>query len=108
MDETRGGARAVINYKVTSIVRPDLISAYEPFLPAHVEDVMATGCFDDAVISRGAPGNYRVRYTTASQDTLDRYIAEHGPRLRADIQARFPEGVEWTRAVWTDWLRITP
>ena len=108
MDGSSGSARAVIHYEVTAVVRPDLMAAYDQFLPGHVEEVLATGCFEDAVMARGAPGHYRVRYTTATQVALDRYFAEHAPRLRADIQARFPQGVEWTRAVWTDWLRMAP
>lgn len=100
--------RASIQYEVIAVVREDLIAAYDLFLPGHVEDVLATGCFDAAVVSRGAPGHYRVRYTASEQAALDRYLAEHAPRLRADIHSRFPDGVEWTRAVWTDWLQIAP
>jgi len=38
----------------------------------------------------------------ASQEDLDRYIAEHAPRLRADFHEHFPAGVRLSRAVWSE------
>jgi hypothetical protein len=105
MDNTRPG---LIHYEVFAMVRDDLVDAYEQFLPAHVEAVLAAGKFDSAVISRAAPAMYRVRYTTTDHAVIDRYLAEHAPRLRGEAQARFPDGIQWNRAVWTDWLHLTP
>jgi Domain of unknown function (DUF4286) len=97
-----------ICYEVTAIVRPDLVDAYEKYIPGHMADVLATGCFDDAAIFRSAPGHYCICYTTASQTVLDQYLSEHAPRLRADLLAHFPTGIELSRATWTEWLRVTP
>jgi hypothetical protein len=52
------------------------------------------------------PGEYRCAYIAANQGQLDRYLAEHAPSLRADASSHFPEGVETSRAVWTEWQRM--
>ncbi len=44
---------------------------------------------------------YRIRYEAHDGAALDRYLAEHAPRLRAHFDARFPEGVRLSREVWT-------
>jgi Domain of unknown function (DUF4286) len=97
-----------LEYEVTVIVRADLIVAWEQYLPGHVADVLATGCFESAVIERGAPGQYRCRYTAGNQTALDRYLAEHATAMRADATQRFPQGVETSRAVWAQWQRLAP
>lgn len=90
-----------VSYEVILTVRPDLVAAWDEYLPGHTEDVMATGCFEAAEIERTDDGRYRCRYTAASKAMLDRYLVEHAPRLRADALAKFPEGVETSRVVWT-------
>jgi hypothetical protein len=90
-----------VSYEVIMTVRDDLVAAWDQYLPGHTEDVMASGCFESAEIERTEDGRYRCRYTAASQAMLDRYLADHAPRLRADALAKFPVGVETSRAVWT-------
>lgn len=90
-----------ISYEVVVTVRADLVAAWEKYLPGHSEDVMATGCFESAEIERTDDGRYRCRYTAENEAVLDRYLADHAPRLRADALAKFPVGVETSRAVWT-------
>jgi hypothetical protein len=90
-----------LSYEVVLTVRADLVAAWEAYLPGHTEDVMATGCFEAAVIERTDDGRYRCRYTATNQAMLDRYLTEHAPRLRADALAKFPDGVETSRVVWT-------
>ena len=99
---------AAIHYEVIVVVREDLIDAWEEYLPGHVADVLATGCFEFGDIERAGPGQYRCRYRVASSELLDRYLREHAPRLRADATGRFPEGVETARVVWTRWQRLDP
>ncbi len=94
-------------YEVTLRVRTDLIAGWEAYLPGHVADVMSTGCFESAAIDRGAEGEYRCRYVAASQAMLDRYFEEFAPAMRADASGRFPEGVDSSRAVWTEWRTFT-
>lgn len=93
------GAQGVI-YEVTATVRADLVADYEAWLPAHVAELLATGCFVSAVIGRSTPGRYRIRYEAPDHAALDRYLTEHAPRLRASGLARFPDGLELTREVW--------
>jgi Domain of unknown function (DUF4286) len=96
----------MLDYEVILRVREDLRTAWEAYLPAHVADVFATGCFEAAVIHRGEPGEYRCRYTVSSRAMLDRYLSEFAPAMRADTRDHFPVGVEITRAVWTEWKRL--
>ena len=72
----------------------------------HVREVVATGCFLDGRFEQSAPDVYRSRYTAASQEDLDRYLAEHAAALRADFHAHFPSGVKLTRYVWTEQARF--
>jgi hypothetical protein len=91
----------MVTYEVTAAVRPELVDAYERFMREHhVPDLLATGAFAAASFSRSTPGRYRVRYEAADQATLDRYLAEHAPRLRADLLRHFPSGVDLSREVW--------
>jgi hypothetical protein len=98
---------AAIHYEVIVVVRDDLVDAWEAYLPGHVEDVLATGCFEYGEIDRAGAGQYRCRYR-ASEESLERYLREHAPRLRADATARFPEGIETARVVWKRWQRLEP
>ena len=68
----------------------------------HIAEVVATGCFVDGRFERSEPGVYRSRYTVRSQEDLDRYLAEHASRLRADFLEHFPSGLKVTRAVWNE------
>ena len=96
----------MIDYEVTMWVREDLRATWEEYLPEHTADVMATGCFDSAVLYQGEEGEYRCRYTASSRAMLERYLVEFAPSLRADALLHFPEGVETARAVWTEWQRL--
>jgi hypothetical protein len=83
-------------------VREDLVPVYEEFMcGTHVPDLLATGYFVGATFSRSAAGRYRIRYRARDGTSLERYLAEHAPRLRAHFDARFPEGVRLSREVWT-------
>ena len=70
----------------------------------HLGEVFATGCFVEAHFER-AERVYRNRYSVASQNDLDRYLAEHAARLRDDFAAHFPKGLRITRAVWMELAR---
>lgn len=91
----------MVSYEVTiQLDDVSLAAALEEYMRTHVPEVLATGCFLDAHFERSAPDVYRTRYTVASQSDLDRYVAEHAPRLRADFVEHFPSGVRLTRSVW--------
>ncbi len=91
------------SYEVTATVRDDLRTRYEVFLrERHIPDVLATGCFAGAHLLRGDDGRYSARYEVLDRPSLERYVGVHAPRLRADLLAHFPEGVELERGVWTE------
>lgn len=88
-------------YEITAVVRPDLAPAYERYMrDHHIPDVLATGEFTAASFGRSAPGRYRVRYEARDRTSLDRYLADHAPELRADFAKHFPDGVELSREEW--------
>ena len=90
----------MVIYEITVVVEPELAAAYEEFMRAtHIPDVLDTGCFLSATMSR-AENRYRISYFAADQATLDRYLNEHAPRLRSDFTAHFSAGIEITRDIW--------
>ena len=90
-----------ITYEVTANVEPELAEAYERFMiDRHIPDLMATGEFASATLGRSGAGRYRVRYEARSREALDRYLAQHAPRLRAHFVETFPVGVELSREEW--------
>ena len=92
----------MVTYEITAEVREDLAEAYETFMrEQHIPDLLATGCFAGATLSRSSVGRYRIRYEAPDQSALDRYLATEAPRLRAHLAAQFPVGVGLTREVWT-------
>lgn len=97
----------VITYEVTATVRDDLRGRYEVYMrERHIPDVLLTGLFARAHLLRGEDGRFRARYELEDRAALDRYLATHAARLRADVAAHFPDGVEFARDVWnvlTEW-----
>ena len=91
----------MISYEITAEVSESLIGEYESYMiDRHIPDVLATGCFTGASISRGEPGEYRISYLASDRATLDRYFADHAPQLRDHFNKQFPSGVSLTRDVW--------
>lgn len=96
-------------YEITAEVEPDLFDEYERYMrEVHIPDLLDTGCFQAAAFSRAAPGRYRMRYVALRQADLDRYLAEHASRLRAEFSSRLPRGITLSREVWVtveEWNR---
>lgn len=93
--------RPMVTYEITATVREDLRDDYLSYMrERHIPDLLATGAFASASLSRSSPGRYRLRYEAHDRDSLDRYLADHAPRLRAHALERFPEGVELSREEW--------
>ena len=91
----------MVTYEVTTTVDPRLVDAYERFMrQVHIPDLLATGCFHGAALTRSAAGRYRVRYEAPTEADLARYLATHATRLRDDFVSHFPEGVTASREVW--------
>jgi len=93
----------MVTYEVTTTVEPGLIAEYEAYMrTTHIPDLLATGCFHGAALTRSAPGRYRIRYQAPSEADLERYLDTHAPRLRGDFGSHFPRGITVSREVWVD------
>ena len=90
----------MVIYEVTAVVHADLVDSYEAYMRRHIVELLATRRFTRATFARSAGHRYRISYHAPDQQSLDRYIAEDAPRLRADFAEHFPTGVEVSREVW--------
>ncbi|HWL39108.1 MAG TPA: DUF4286 family protein [Gemmatimonadaceae bacterium] len=90
----------MVTYEVSAVVRADLAAAYEKYMRPHIVAVLATGLFVGATFDRAEGNKYRARYQAKDQQSVDKYLAEHTARLRADFAKHFPNGVELSREVW--------
>jgi hypothetical protein len=92
---------APVCYEVLAEVELELACAWEHYmLTEHIPEVLLTGCFLEARLDTGDPGRFRIRYRCPDRVTLDQYLSEHAPRLRAEALHRFPAGVRLDRAIW--------
>ena len=91
----------MINYSILADVPVDIKDTYESYMiDRHIPDLMKTGLFTGASISRGENGQYRIDYFLANMGDYDRYIAEHAPRLREHFEKQFAGRVKTSRTVW--------
>ena len=89
-------------YEVTATVEAAYAAEYERYMREdHIPDVLASKRFVSASLLRAAEGRYRVVYEVADEATLQDYLDNHAPALRAHFAARFPVGIELAREVWT-------
>jgi hypothetical protein len=94
-------SRRMIHYEVTLQVEPRLAAAVEEHMRKdHIPEIFATGCFSRIRFSLASTNRFRATYQADGQADLDRYLREHAPRLRAEFQTRFPQGVTLTRETW--------
>ena len=91
----------MISYEVTLQIDASLALSVEEFMrQSHIPDIFATGCFRQIFFSRASPTRFRTAYQADTQADLDRYLGDHAPRFRAEVLAKFPEGVAVTREIW--------
>lgn len=91
----------MVTYEITAMVKDELCEAYESYMrERHIPDLIATGAFAGATLSRSAPGRYRIRYEARDRASLDGYLSGHAARLRQHFAENFPQGVEVTREEW--------
>lgn len=91
----------MITYEVTATVREDLRGRFEVYMrERHIPDVLLTGLFRGAQFLRAEDGRFRTQYVLEGRAELERYLATHAARLRADAQAHFPDGIDYVREVW--------
>ncbi len=87
-------------YEITTSVRHELIKKYERYmLENHIPDLIATGYFESAELSKISKGKYRVRYSTKDRTALENYFESDAERLREDFTAHFPEGIGVSRKI---------
>jgi hypothetical protein len=67
----------------------------------HIPDVLATGLFSGAEFAELDATTFRTRYLAGSRADLDRYLAEHAPRLRDAFAGRFSRTASTSREIWT-------
>lgn len=92
-------------YEVTLDIGADKLDEFDVWLKAHVREMLALPGFRDARVLKpeGAePGAVRrvVQYTLSSRTDLDRYVAEHAPRMRAEGVKRFGDKLKASRRVF--------
>src|SRR5215472_16916117 len=92
-------------YEVTLVIGADQVADFDVWLKAHVRDMLALPGFRDARILKpeGAePGAERrvVQYILGSRADLERYVAEHAPRMRAEGVKRFGDKLKTSRRVF--------
>jgi hypothetical protein len=93
----------VIRYEVRLDADPSQAAAIESYMrDHHIAAVLATGCFVGARFERAESGTFRTTYVAATPGDLDRYMADHATRLRAEFMDRFPDGVTPTRELWNE------
>lgn len=91
----------MVIYEVNATVERELVPEYERFMrDVHVPDVLATGSFTRAAILKAGENRYRIVYEVEDEATLQRYLDERAPALRADFARHFPTGVELSREIW--------
>lgn len=91
----------MIVYEVSATVERELVPDYERYMrDQHVPDVIGTGSFTRASIVKAGENRYRIAYEVQDDATLQRYLDEYAPALRADFARHFPTGVELSREIW--------
>lgn len=93
-----------IIYEVNVSVDATIIDAYQAWLKDHVAQILALPGFIGASVYRVADASAErvelcVHYSLQDEAHLQRYLAEHAPRLRADGLARFGGQFQATRRV---------
>lgn len=88
-------------YEINATVSLELIEKYEDYMKIrHIPDLMRTGYFLSAEMSRAEEGRYRIRYELRDQETLEQYLGNDAGRLREDFMRHFPDGVNVSREIW--------
>ena len=92
----------MVRYEVRVQLKEDLLPAFERYMrETHLPEILATVCFSSIRFERSEDGAFRSCYEAADQGSVDRYLGQYAPRFREDFMARFPEGCDIRREVWT-------
>ncbi|MGK0253411.1 MAG: hypothetical protein ACI9OE_000880 [Mariniflexile sp.] len=89
----------MIIYNVTSNIDESIHEEWLTWIKEHIPQVLATGKFEKATLSRVLVEEelggvtYAVQYRTNSREALEAYYQEDAPRLRAEGLKRFADKV---------------
>lgn len=101
----------MIIYEVRVLIAPAIEPAYREWLDAHIREIIALRGFTGADLYTEADPSgqpcFVMHYYLDGQASLDRYLAEHAPRLRADGLNRFGNQFTATRRVLSLQQRFT-
>lgn len=92
-------------YIVHIHVQHDAVSEWEPYMSSHMEDLLATGCFQQAILARAPQQDradakgYRILYHALDEEALEHYLMHHAPALKRNHQERFEGRVEASREI---------
>ncbi len=90
----------MVIYEITALVEPEIRPAFEEYMAErHINDLLATGYFVSACLSKNE-NRYRILYFARSEQALEDYLRLDAARLRDDVLARFPSGIEVSREQW--------
>lgn len=93
----------MIVYEVRLVVAPEIEAEYRAWLPGHIRELLALPGFLGAEwFTESGAGDapcFVVQYRLVDAAALDRYLAEHAPRLRAEGIARFGDRFTASRRV---------
>ena len=94
-------------YEVQVDLATSAVAEWLDWIGPHAREVVASGGFDAAIIhaDTASPGRYVIRYSATSVEHINRYLAEHAPRLRADALERFGDRMTASRRVLSE---VTP
>jgi Domain of unknown function (DUF4286) len=88
-------------YEINALAEAGLVEAFEKYMrERHIPDLMKTGYFHAAYLTRTLENRYRIQYHARDENVLREYLNKEAERLRADFIAHFPEGIELSREVW--------
>lgn len=90
----------MVVYEITAEVQKELIEKFEKFMQEkHIPDMIETGYFIGAEMSRFSENYYRIRYEAADITSLDEYFSKDAERLQKDFLSEFPKGISLSREI---------
>jgi uncharacterized protein DUF4286 len=93
----------MIAYEVTVDVQEELVDRFMAYMrQRHIPDILATGCFAHAELTRASETRFRQRFLAKSLGDLEGYLERHAPALRADYAVEFPSGTLVSREIWEE------
>ena len=91
---------SAVRYNVRVRVGDELAERFSGYMLAkHMPDVLATGKFVSAEISRSEDGSFLISYLAGSRPDLDDYLARHTADLREAFSRECPFNAQVEREI---------